>query len=87
MSYTYESNPSKYCRKLGIFKEKQDKIAIETYRKQEKPKGEYFWALDLLIKANAKDKDENSKEVTVTKDNIIRVETTFQYHSKLSLLL
>jgi len=80
MGITSENVAEKY----GVNREKQDRMAVESHKKafNAKEKG-YFKDEIVPVKTFVKDDKGNSKEVTVTEDDGVRKETTYEGLSKL----
>lgn len=67
-----------------ISREIQDKFAVESHRKASAAQEQGLFNEEIVVvKTTVKDKDGNEKEVTITQDDGIRKQTTFEGLSKL----
>jgi len=67
-----------------ISREIQDKFAVESHRKASAAQDNGLFNEEIVVvKTTVKDKDGNEKEVTITQDDGIRKQTTFEGLSKL----
>jgi len=72
------------AEKFGISREKQDKLAVESHRKAYEAQTKGLFDEEIVpVKTIIKDQDGKSKDVTITKDDGIRKETTYEGLSKL----
>lgn len=80
MGVTSENVAEKY----NISREVQDRFAVESHRKAALAQKSGLFKEEIVpVKTTIKDKDGNEKEVTVTQDDGIREETTYESLSKL----
>jgi len=80
MGQTSENVVEKY----GITRKQQDQIPVESHAKAYKAQQDGLFDSEIVpVKTTVLDKEGNSKEVTVTKDDGIRKETTLESLGKL----
>jgi len=72
------------AEKFGISREKQDRLAVESHRKASEAQKKGLYDEEIVpVHTISKDADGNIKEVTITKDDGIRADTTMESLAKL----
>lgn len=72
------------AEKFGISREKQDRLAADSHRKASEAQKKGLFDEEIVpVKTIIKDAEGKTKEVTITKDDGIRVETTIETLGKL----